>query len=116
MKLFAFAALMALPLLGAGTQSASADYYCCGKGYHEEHHAEHFTVISDAVVFECDSYHCETKIKIFGGTEVKAYCRNGWCEIKNFPFAHVWVLESCLKPHYYERRREGYEGGEEGAY
>ena len=91
-----FAALLALPLLGLGVQSAAADYYCCGKT-EVEHKIKWAYVVKDSTVFDCDSYHCETKIKLYGGTKVKAYCRNGWCHIKNFPFANVWVLEHCLK-------------------
>ena len=114
MRLFAFAALLALPLLGLGAQSASADYYCCGKEKYPAEHKVYWTyVVKDAAVFDCDLYHCQTKIKVYGGTKVKVYCRNGWCHIKNFPFAHVWVLEECLKKSYDEGYREekGYENG-----
>lgn len=99
MRLFAFAALLALPFLGLGAQSASADYYCCGKERDRPEHKVGWTyVVTDSVVFDCDSHDCRTKIKVYGGTKVKVYCRNGWCHIKNFPFAHMWVLEECLKP------------------
>jgi hypothetical protein len=95
MRLFAFAALLALPLLGFGAQSASADYYCCGKRQ-TEHKVRWGNVIKDSVIFDCDAYHCETKIKVYGGTKVKVYCQNGWCHIKNYPFKNMWVLEYCL--------------------
>ena len=96
MRLFAFAALLALPLLGLGTQSASADYYCCGQGRGEQE-LQYFYVHTNSVVFDCDAYYCKTKIKVYGGTKFKAECRNGWCNIKDYPFADMWVLESCLK-------------------
>jgi hypothetical protein len=117
MRLFAFAALLALPLLGLGAQSASADYYCCGKEKDEVEHKVGWTyVVKDSAIFDCDSHDCRTKIKIQGGTKVKVYCRNGWCHIKNFPFAHMWVLEECLKPFYREGEGEGdgEDNGEEG--
>jgi hypothetical protein len=107
MRLFAFAALLALPLLGLGAQSASADYYCCGRNNNgDEHHIRWTYVVKDAAVFDCDSYDCQTKIKVYDGTKVKVYCRNGWCHIKNFPFANVWVLEECLKRSDEEGNRE----------
>jgi hypothetical protein len=125
MRLFAFAALLALPLLGFGAQSASADYYCCGGNRGEtEHKVRWGHVIRKSVVFDCDAYHCETKIKVYGGTKVKVYCQNGWCHIKNFPFKNMWVLEYCLNLYnddyvhsgpseeYQDREDEGDEGGE----
>ena len=109
MRLFAFAALLALPLLALGAQSASADYYCCGKGQ-DEHKVRWGYVTKDSAIFDCDSYDCQTKIKVRGGTKVKVYCKNGWCHIKNFSFKHIWVLEHCLKLIH----KEGHEGGDEG--
>jgi len=127
MRLFAFAALLALPLLGFGAQSASADYYCCGGKRGEiEQKVRWGHVIRNSVVFDCDAYHCETKIKVYGGTKVKVYCQNGWCKIKNFPFKNLWVLESCLNLYnddyvhpgpseeYQDREDEGDEGAEVG--
>jgi hypothetical protein len=103
MKLYAFAALMALPLLGLGAQSASADYYCCGQQKHHYQHKKLYYVVKDSTVFDCDAYHCETKIKVFGGSTIKADCRDyGWCEIKGLPFGKMWVVEACLKPAYSE--------------
>jgi hypothetical protein len=116
MRLFAFAALLALPLLGLGAQSASADYYCCGKGrYGSEHTVRWAYVVKDSVIFDCDSYHCQTKIKVRGGTQVKVYCRNGWCHIKNYSFKHMWVLEHCLNLIYKEGHEGREDGGDEGA-
>ena len=114
MRLFAFAALLALPLLGLGAQSASADSYCCGKGRYGSEHTVRWTYLTkDATVFDCDAYFCETKIKVYSGTKVKVYCRNGWCHIKNFPFANVWVLEECLSRSYDKgyRQDNGYDLG-----
>jgi hypothetical protein len=125
MRLFAFAALLALPLLGFGAGSASADYYCCGQQKSYEHHGsghygrsshyEHtklYYVNKHTAVFDCDAYHCETKIKIEKGATVEAHCRHyGWCEIKGGPFKHLWVVETCLEPHY--GRDEGYGGGDD---
>jgi hypothetical protein len=113
MKLFAFAALLALPLLGLGAQGASADYYCCGKGRGEQE-AQHYYVVKNSVIFDCDAHHCETKIKVYGGTKIKAECNNGWCSIKDFPFAHMWVLESCLKQIGDDNEQGGEDGGDEG--
>lgn len=120
MRLFAFAALLALPLLGFGAQSASADYYCCGKGQ-SEHKVRWGHVIKKSVIFDCDAYHCETKIKVYGGTKVKVYCQNGWCHIKNFPFKNMWVLEYCLNLYnddYVHNGADDYQGrddeGDEG--
>ena len=112
MRLFAFAALLALPLLALGAQSASADYYCCGK--RDEHKVRWGYVVKDSVIFDCDSYDCQTKIKVRGGTKVKVYCKNGWCHIKNFPFKHMWVLEHCLNLIHKEDNEGGDEGREDG--
>lgn len=116
MKLFAFAALLALPLLGLGAPSASADYYCCGGRPHSEYKIGYTYTIKNSVIFDCDSHYCHTKIKIYGGTKVKVHCRNGWCLIKSFPFENMWVLEECLQPFYGEGYGHGeHEGqGEEG--
>jgi hypothetical protein len=123
MKTFAFAALLALPLSGIGAQGASADYYCCGQKKPYDHHSsnsyEHtklYYVNKHTAVFDCDAYHCETKIKIERGAIVKAHCREyGWCEIKGGPFKHLWVVQTCLEPQYGEShygRDEGYGGGD----
>ena len=139
MKTFAFAALLALPLLGSGAQGASADYYCCGQqksyehhrpshyqhssGYGHSSHYEHtklYYVNKHTAVFDCDAYHCETKIKIEKGATVKAHCREyGWCEIKGGPFKNQWVVETCLEPqygesHYGRDERYGGEDNDEG--
>ena len=115
MRLFAFAALLALPLLGLGAQSASADYYCCGKEKDRVEHKVGWTYVTkNSAIFDCDSRDCQTKINVYEGTKVKVYCRNGWCHIKNFPFANVWVLEECVKPFDYNGNREGDEGEGEG--
>jgi len=114
MKLFTFAALLALPLLGLGAQNASADYYCCGKGRGDQE-AQYYYVIKNSVIFDCDAHHCETKIKVHGGTKIKAECNNGWCKIKGFPFSPMWVLENCLKQTGgYDNGQNGDEGGYEG--
>ena len=110
MRLFAFAALMALPLLGLGAQSASADYYCCGKGRGEQE-SQYYYVTKNSVIFDCDAHHCETKIKVYGGTKIKAECNNGWCKVKDTPFSPMWVLESCLKQ---IGGDDNEQGGEEG--
>ena len=114
MRPFAFAALLALPLLGLGAQSASADYYCCGGKRHNKPHL--YRVVKDSAIFDCDAHHCETKIRIEGGATIKAKCENGWCRIKDTPFAPVWILESCLE-RFYDKDEEGKgdEGAEEGA-
>jgi hypothetical protein len=112
MRLFAFAALLALPLLGLGAQSASADYYCCGKERREPE-AQHYYVVKNSVIFDCDGYHCETKIKVHGGAKIKAECNNGWCEIKESRFSRMWVLESCLKP-IGDDERDGEDNGDDG--
>lgn len=113
MKFFAFAALLALPLLGLGAQSASADYYCCGKERREPE-AQHYYVIKNSVIFDCDGYHCETKIKVHGGEKIKAECDKGWCEIKGSRFSRMWVLESCLKQIGGDDEQGGEDNGDEG--
>lgn len=103
MKLHAFAALLALPILGFAAQTAKADYYCCGKEKEPyEFVTKDFYVIKHAVVFGCDGYHCETNVKLESDIHIKARCRNGWCEVRSLPFKDAWVLESCLK-HVYEK-------------
>lgn len=98
MRLYALAALLALPLFGLASQSAKADYYCCGERDKPHGFVTHkFYVIKDAVVFGCDGYHCETNIRLQSDIKIKARCRNGWCEVRSFPFEDAWVLESCLK-------------------
>jgi hypothetical protein len=116
MKLFAFAALLALPFLGLGAQSASADYYCCGGHQRAEYKIGYTYAIKNSVIFDCDSHYCKTKIKIYEGTKVKVHCRNGWCNIKNFPFENVWVLEECLQPFGNEGYGHGQEYGGQGEY
>ncbi len=100
MKLYAFAALLALPFFGLAAGTAKADYYCCGRGEVDEAFQEThpFIVEGDAVIFGCDGYHCETAIRILGGTHIDAGCRNGWCQIRSLPLREAWVLESCLRP------------------
>lgn len=117
MKLHAFAALLAMPMIGFAAQTAKADYYCCSghqKSY--EFVTEDFYVVKDAVVFGCDGYHCETNIKIIGDIHIKARCRNGWCEIQSVPFKNAWVLESGLKRVYEsDSRYRGHHSGHHGA-
>ncbi len=103
MRLYAFAALLAFPIVWLSAPAAKADYYCCGtqSGYPADEEflrTRHFYVDKDAVVFGCDGYHCETNITLEGGIVIKAGCRNGWCEIRSLPFKNAWVLESCLTP------------------
>lgn len=98
MRLYAFAAFLALPFLGLWGQTAKADNYCCGGEANPYHSViRDFYVYKDAVVFGCDGYHCETNIKLLSDVHIKAKCRNGWCEVRSFPFKDAWVLESCLK-------------------
>jgi hypothetical protein len=118
MRLLAFAALLAIPLLGLGAQGASADYYCCGKGKeYPRYYTKVYYVHQNTAVFDCDAWHCETKIKLLAGSHVKAKCRDyGWCEIIGsvaggecrhrwcegrgaikVRFANMWVPENCLK-------------------
>ncbi len=107
MRLYALAALLALPLFGLASQSAKADYYCCGGGHKPYDFVTHkFYVATDAVVFGCDGYHCETNVRLRSDIEIKARCRNGWCEVRSFPFKNAWVLERCLKRLDYDH--EGY--------
>jgi hypothetical protein len=113
MKLYAFAALLALPLLGLGAGGASADYYCCGKEK-TQHYTQYAYLHTDAQVFGCDGYHCQTEVKVYSGTKVKVFCRNGWCQIKNFPFDNAWVLESCLKIEHHGYKKDDVYQGEEG--
>jgi hypothetical protein len=111
MRNYAFAALLALPAFGLVPQTAKADYYCCGQEHHRPHHVvEEFYVVGDAVVFDCDGYHCETHIRLQGDIRITAKCRNGWCEIQSLPLKNAWVLESCLRRIGYGEpyREEGY--------
>lgn len=99
MKRFAFAALTAIAFLGGAAHTAQADYYCCTEKHKPDYFIDQkFHVIEDAVVFGCDGYHCETNVSLYSGVTVKARCRNGWCEVRSFPFKNAWVLEKCLKP------------------
>lgn len=99
MRLFAFAALLAIPFLAIAAPAAKADYYCCGNENGKQSFVkEDFHVIKEAVVFGCDGYHCETAIRLLRDVKVEAKCRNGWCKLVTFPLENAWVLESCLKP------------------
>ena len=89
MKLYAFAAFLALMFFSFSDHSAQA-----GSNRSVVHK---FFVVKDAVVFGCDSYHCETNLKVHRGIFIKAKCRNGWCKMRTLPFKNAWVLESCLK-------------------
>jgi hypothetical protein len=112
MKIYAFAAFLAVSVVGLAGQAAKADYLCCEKEkYHEyEFVTRPYHVIKKATVFGCDGYHCETNIELKYGLDVKARCRNGWCEIRSIPMKNVWVLENCLEtigygPRYKKKRR-----------
>jgi hypothetical protein len=95
MKIYAFAAFLALSVVGLAGQAAKADYLCCGE--EDEFVTRVYHVVKNATVFGCDGYHCETNIRLKYGIKVKARCRNGWCEIRNLPLKNVWVLENCLE-------------------
>jgi hypothetical protein len=123
MKLFAFAALLALPLFAVAAPAAKADYYhkkCCGEGHGynggEDAEVRYYYVKRPAVVFGCDGWHCKTGIKVKPHTNVKAICyETGWCRIKSHEFKNAWVLKECLilKDEDREENGEGeYEGGE----
>jgi hypothetical protein len=128
MRLFAFAALLALPLFAVAAPAAKADYYkpkCCGEsdngsnsyyGYHAEF--KHYYVKRPAVVFGCDGYHCQTGIKLKPETTVIAACDRGWCRVKSDHFKNAWVLEECLREFEGEEGQDdGFnEGGDEGGY
>ncbi len=117
MRLFAFVALLALPILGLGSQAAKADYYCCGQNRNNDDDSRYaeFIVIKKSVIFGCDAYHCETKVKLKPDVQVSAKCRNGWCRIKSSRFEHAWVLEHCLKP-VEDEQNEGEGEGEGESY
>lgn len=99
MRIYALATFLAFSVIGLAAGSAKADYLCCGSsGYDQaEFVAHHFYVAKKATVFGCDGYHCETNIVMNDGLEVKARCRNGWCELRGIPMKNVWVLERCLE-------------------
>ncbi|HKJ62663.1 MAG TPA: hypothetical protein VKA94_11850 [Hyphomicrobiales bacterium] len=98
MKIYALAAFLAFSVVGLAAEAAKADYLCCrSEEYQDEFVTHHFHVVKDATVFGCDGYHCETNIVLKYGLNVKARCRNGWCEIRSIPLKNVWVLESCLE-------------------
>lgn len=95
MKIYAFAAFLALSVVGLAGQAAKADYLCCGE--EDSFVTRVYYVAKTATVFGCDGYHCETNIKLLSGIHVKARCRNGWCELRSLPLKNAWVLESCLE-------------------
>ncbi|NJM35915.1 MAG: hypothetical protein HC850_15865 [Rhodomicrobium sp.] len=98
MRVYAFAAVLALSVFGITANAAKADYYCCGKqNSRHEFISERFYVIKEAVIFGCDGYHCETTVRLYSDINIKARCRNGWCEIRDLPLKNAWVLESCLQ-------------------
>ncbi len=101
MRLYAFAALLALPFLGLEAGTANANYYCCGQGFDDFGHTRSFYVPQDAVLFSCDGYFCRTGITLNGGTYINAGCRNGWCEIRSLPLRNAWVLRNCLRSNGY---------------
>jgi hypothetical protein len=109
MKIYAFAAFLALSVVGLAGQAAKADYLCCEQ--EDEFVTRAYHVVQSATVFGCDGYHCETNVILKHGVKVKARCRNGWCEIRSLPLKNVWVLENCLEklghgPHAKHRRYE----------
>jgi hypothetical protein len=95
MKIYAFAAFLALSVVGLAGQAAKADYLCCEQ--EDEFVTRAYHVVQSATVFGCDGYHCETNVILKHGVKVKARCRNGWCEIRSLPLKNVWVLENCLE-------------------
>jgi hypothetical protein len=97
MRIYAFAAFLAFSVVGLAAEAAKADYPCCGPKNYEEFVTRPFHVIKSATVFGCDGYHCETNIVLEYGLDVKARCRNGWCELRSIPMKNAWVLESCLR-------------------
>ncbi|WP_088347862.1 MULTISPECIES: hypothetical protein [Rhodomicrobium] len=98
MRLYAFAALLALPLLGSGSGAAKADYYCCGRDKGDEREIRYFLVVKKTAVFDCDAHHCETKIRLRPDTKIKAKCTEyGWCKIEPRRLDNAWVPENCLK-------------------
>ena len=97
MKIYAFAAFLALSVVGLAGQAAKADYLCCEDDKYEEFVTRAYHVVQSATVFGCDGYHCETNVVLKHGVNVKARCRNGWCEIRSLPLKNVWVLENCLE-------------------
>lgn len=99
MRLYAFAVLLALPLLGLISVGAKADYYCCGKK-EKKHDDEYryFLVVQKTAVFDCDAHHCETKVRLRPHTKIKAKCRSyGWCQVEPGRLQNSWVPEYCLK-------------------
>ena len=98
MKLYAFAAFLALTLVGLAAEAAKADTPCCGDGPYQSGTfvTYPYQVIKSARVFGCDGYHCETNIVLKNGLDIQARCRNGWCELRSIPMKNVWVLERCL--------------------
>lgn len=120
MRLYAFAALLALPLLGLISGAAKADYYCCGKnnGNEDEREVRYFRVVKKTAVFDCDAHHCETKIRLRPYTKIKAECRSyGWCQIEPGRVDSAWVPEHCLKEiggHHKEEEDSEGEGEGEG--
>ncbi len=99
MRLYAFAALLALSIVGLAAGAAQAGQPCCGEGRYPHHGfvTRPYHVIETATVFGCDGYHCQTNIILASGIDVKARCRNGWCELRGIPMKNVWVLERCLR-------------------
>jgi hypothetical protein len=115
MRLYAFAALLALPLLGLISGAAKADYYCCGKnkGDGDEREVRYFLVVKKTAVFDCDAHHCETKTRLRPHTKIKAECRSyGWCKIEPDRVDSAWVPEHCLKEIGGHQKEEDYSEGE----
>jgi hypothetical protein len=98
MKLYAFAAFLALSLVGLAAEAAKADQPCCGSSQYQHTSliSHKFRVVKHATVFGCDGYHCQTNVILKHGITIRARCRNGWCELIGIPMKNVWVLESCL--------------------
>lgn len=116
MRVYAFAAFLALAIFGITSNAAKADYYCCGRqdnGY--DFITERFYVVKEATIFGCDGYHCETNVRLRSDIHIKARCRNGWCEIRSLNLKNAWVLEICLQRTGYGRHGAHGDGYDESS-
>lgn len=117
MKIYALAALLALPLLALVPQEASAQYRCCGEQpYSEPAPVRVYRVHTTAVIFDRNEWEAETDIRIKRDAVVHAQCRVGWCRILSGQFRNAFVLERCLEPFYSNYSEYDYDGYRDGGY
>lgn len=113
MKKFAYAALLAAPVLAGLSQAASA-----GRHYHNENrYGGSMVVVIETVISNVPRPGFETHVVLVPGVTVEvSHCDEyGWCHLK-YPVVNAFVPKHCLRHHDngyrrpHRRRRDDYQG------